>query len=144
MGYTIYWTLGKRSTEKQEEQYRRALKHCNKVIQKFHKEVVHLSGYSAHSSKYAGIKFNGKSEYACEDFILRAELWEGDRMNFCKTLGYAYTVPVWACLLILKHYLKHVIVIQSDGHDSEEKCMALKLLKKYGKLKIRSTILREL
>lgn len=143
MGYTVYWRMRKDRTEGQGKKYRQALKHCNKVIQKFHNEYIHLSGYSAHTSKYDGIKFNGAHGRGCEDFCLRAELWEHDDFAFCKTKRRLYSVPVFACLFILKHCLGDLITIESDGHDYDFQGMAWQLLKDYGKLKIKPFFLED-
>jgi len=125
MGYTHYWTIKatKGEIKALEIKYQRAIKTCNKVIQAYQKvfrvlDSKHpnrLSGYSAFTSGYGGIKFNGTQDLAHEDFIFRHHFKENLGFNFCKTNNKPYDSVVTACLIIMQHYLGNAIEVSSDG-----------------------------
>lgn len=155
MGYTHYWTFKKNRGNKAsdvEKLYQKAVKECNDLIFKVAKgqvkdmDKISLSGYSAHSKTYGGIKFNGARENAHEDFYLREHFTQNfdDRgyclsgFNFCKTAYKEYDIVVVACLTILSYRLGDLIDVSSDGESSDwidgimlaEKVTGLKLTKK--------------
>ena len=123
MGYTHYFTFKKApkgQAAKVEKLYQLAIKDCQKIIRKYSKEFGGLSGYSAHSTKYSGINFNGSERMgSCEDFVLREHYNENDLNNFCKTGQYDYDKVVVACLIALKNRLGELISIGSDGFEHE-------------------------
>lgn len=132
MGYTHYWTFKpapKSEASKVEEKYQLAIRQCNRVIKAYNKQFDkgdyrRLSGFSAHckTGQYGGIHINGSGDEAHEDFTLRehySQNLESDAFNFCKTARKPYDDVVVACLIILKHYLKELIHIQSDGYADE-------------------------
>lgn len=129
MGYTHYWEfkpIPRGKAKQVEALYQRALKDCNKVIQAWqsrypkggYSDHYRLSGYSAHSKEYGGLEVNGKGDLAHEPFTLREHYrqnLESPGWDFCKTARKPYDTVVVACLAILKHYLKGLIVVSSDG-----------------------------
>jgi hypothetical protein len=121
MGYTHYWGFAKRTgnAKRTEELYQKAIKDCQKVIQYAKKNIVNLSGYSAHTTGYGGINFNGVREEAHEPFVLREHLNQNEHFTFCKTARKDYDVVVTACLAILKYRLKNYIDVSSDGHPED-------------------------
>jgi hypothetical protein len=123
MGYTHYWTFkspAKGTTKQVEADYQRACKAITKMLIAYNKARPsgaedRLSGYSAFTTHYAGVKFNGSKDCAHEDFILREHYKLNESFNFCKTAQKPYDVVVVAALTILKYYLKDNISIGSDG-----------------------------
>ena len=128
MGYTHYFTFKKPArgqASKTEKLYQLAIKDCQKIILKYSADFGGLSGYSAHTSNYAGINFNGSDRVGgCENFVLREHYNENIGFQSCKTAGYSYDVVVVACLVALKARLGDLITIGSDG-DLEEWALGL-------------------
>ena len=137
MGYTHYWTIKepkRGQTANVEKDYQLAIKACNKIVKTYQEGVTdswnRLSGFSAHCKpgQYGGLKVNGKAELSHEDFCLREHykqnrepLYPSSRkgFNFCKTANKPYDDVVTACLIVLKHYLKDNIDVNSDGMAHE-------------------------
>lgn len=124
MGYTHYWTFRKPlkgKTQIVEKLYQRALRDCQRTIKAYYSINGGLSGYSAHTvvGLYGGLYVNGKGDNMHEPFILREHYTENINFNFCKTAQKPYDTVVVACLAILKHHLKDLIVVSSDG-DSDD------------------------
>lgn len=122
MGYTHYWTFRKAlkgQATKTEEAYQKAVRDCQKVILAYSKVNGGLSGYSAHTKvgQYGGINVNGSGQLSHEPFILREHFSENEGFNFCKTAQKPYDTVVVACLIILKHRLKDLIHVSSDGNE---------------------------
>lgn len=127
MGYTHYWKFNKPThkigeSQRVETLYQKAIKDCYKAIRRYQREYpkgnkCRLSGYSAHTSKYGGIGFNGKGGLAHEDFTMREHYSQNleHPFNFCKTALKPYDTVVVACLAILKHRLGDLIEVSSDG-----------------------------
>lgn len=126
MGYTHYWTLKKVPGVKMEEleaRYIKALKEIGRVVRRWNKEHpkngefdhFRLAGYTARTARYGGINFNGKQEYAHEDFVLREHFNQGLEFDFCKTAHKPYDTVVVAALSILKYRLGDAIEVSSDG-----------------------------
>lgn len=124
MGYTHYWGFKapiKGQTAKVERAYQKAIKECTKLCQAYQAEATgsdRLSGYSAYTSKYGGLKVNGKQDNAHEDFTMR-EHFKQNQGGFCKTARKPYDAVVVACLVILKHYLKDNFDVASDGYAAD-------------------------
>ena len=123
MGYTHYFSFKKapRGTAAQTEKlYQKAIKECTKVIRDYSDTFGGLSGYSAFSDKYGGVKVNGSERVGqCEDFILREHFSQNDAFNFCKTGMHPYDTVVTACLIILKHRLGDLVDVSSDGRQDD-------------------------
>lgn len=131
MGYTHYWTFKKPTkgnAAKVEANYQRAIKQCNKIIQYYSQNYGGLSGYSAHTNKYGGLTFNGSRENAYETFMVREHYMQNFKddshfsnkgFNFCKTAQMPYDTVVVACLIVLKHYLRENIAVNSDGQKPD-------------------------
>jgi hypothetical protein len=122
MGYTHYWifnTESQHDIEKTEKRYQLALRRCTEFLKWYDSAVGSLSGYSAKSKKkYGGLQVNGAYDERCEDFCLRKSFYLNSE-GFCKTNRLPYDSAVVGCLMILKHYLKDAITIESDGDDWE-------------------------
>ena len=120
MGYTHYWGFkpAKRGeTAKVNKLYRLAIRDCNKVIKAYQSKAIgyeRLSGYSAYTDNYGGLKVNGKGDFMHEDFTMR-EHYRDNKADFCKTARKPYDLIVVACLTILKSRLKDYIDVSSDG-----------------------------
>lgn len=125
MGYTHYWYFKKPKrgeAKKAEIAYQKAVKAINTMLVKHNQTATgenRLSGYSAHSLEYGGIKFNGKGDMSHEDFCLREYLKENEGFGFCKTARKPYDLFVVAALCILKYHLKDLIEVSSDGYAEE-------------------------
>ena len=139
MGYTHYWTFKqpKKGTIRETERlFQRAVADCQLICRAWrdeHKGTMNsISGFSAHATtgKYGGLHVNGKGELAHEDFIIRETFKLNFReestnigipsgFNFCKTAQKPYDTVVVACLIVLKHYLKDLIEVSSDGDASD-------------------------
>jgi len=106
------------SMQKLERKFQTAIKRCQKIVSTYYKANGGLSGYSAHTppGKYGGLNFNGAREEAHETFVVREHFSENLSFNFCKTAQKPYDVVVIACLIVLKHYLKDAIEVNSDGN----------------------------
>lgn len=119
MGYTHYYTFKtapKGQSANVEKAYQKAIQECNKIAQAFRKENGGVSGYSAYTSKYGGLKINGsESAGMCEDFTVREHFSQNESFNFCKTRQYQYDTVVVACLIVLSHRLGNLIEVSSDG-----------------------------
>lgn len=154
MGYTHYWTFKKTDkTRVLENHYQIAISDCNKVIKYYNRAVKRinekhysrLSGYSAFTSDYGGIKFNGVGKFMHEDFTLREHFNQnfenfGKGFDFCKTARKPYDIVGTACLCILKYRLGNAIEVESDGEylDFNE---GLELARKVLKRKIKNPIM---
>ena len=138
MGYTHYWTFKKtsRSASLVETKYKQAVKDIAKVVLHAKKNIVNLSGYTAHTEvgQYGGIDFNGVQDEAHENFYLREHFSQGLDFHFCKTAQKEYDVVVVAALIILKFRLGSNIEISSDG-DYGDWIAGLELAKHVLKLK---------
>lgn len=132
MGYTHYWTFKKiprGKTKEIEYKYQQAIKDIRKIAKKYNNQFEkgddrRLSGYTAHSLVYGGVKINGCGENAHEDFILREHYKQNLDENysgFCKTSRKSYDLVVVAALAILKYRLGDLVEISSDG-DYYELC----------------------
>lgn len=144
MGYTHYWEFKKPkkgTADKTEKTYQTAIKECAKIVKAYYAVNGGLSGFTAHTpiGKYGGLQVNGKGDDAHEEFSLREHYrqnFECDdcRFPFCKTAQKPYDIVVVACLIVLKHRLKDLIEVESDGYtdDWEE---GLRLAKNILKLK---------
>lgn len=125
MGYTHYWSFNKAhrlETKKAESAYQKAIKECNKFIQAYQSEAIglnRLSGYSAYTSEYGGIKINGKQKMQHEDFTMREHFNQNEGFHFCKTARKPYDIVVVGCLIILKAHLGELIDISSDGYAED-------------------------
>jgi hypothetical protein len=130
MGYTHYFRFSKPkniTAAEVELKYQQAMRDCTKVVQYVYNKLgISLSGYSAHSSKYGGLMFNGARFNAHEDFICREHFSQNEHFNFCKTAYKPYDIAVVACLAILKYRLGDSVEISSDGNYKDfEKGTAL-------------------
>ena len=148
MGYTHYWILDTNIKNKQqvEKNYQKAISDCHKIILWAKKNVVNLSGYSAHTKlgTYNGIKVNGVKEDGHETFYLLDHFYrygteDHDCFNFCKTNRKEYDIVVVACLSVLKHRLKDAIKVSSDG-DAADWLDGINLARKVTNLKIHNPI----
>lgn len=121
MGYTHYWTFKNErgNAQKIEQNYQRAIKKCQKIVRTYAKKHGGIAGYSAHTTQYGGLNFNGSRENGHETFVVREHFsqnfTDGRGFSFCKTAQKPYDVLVVACLIILKHYLGKNIDVASDG-----------------------------
>ncbi|NBU33866.1 hypothetical protein EBZ38_03475 [bacterium] len=142
MGYTHYWQFKKPkkgTADKTEKTYQSAIKQCASIVKTYYVVNGGLSGFTAHTpiGKYGGLQVNGKGDDAHEEFSLREHYrqnFEGDAFNFCKTAQKPYDIVVVACLIVLKHRLKDLIVVSSDGYSDDWK-EGLRLAKNVLKLK---------
>lgn len=152
MGHTHYWsfTSNRGKTSQMEKVYQSAIKKCAKVVRYYSETFGGLSGYTAHDKKmqYSGLNVNGSSRVGqCEDFIMREHLTQNEA-SFCKTNQYPYDTVVTACLIILKHYLKDSIQVDSDGDASEwadglilaQRVLGLKTLKIPDSIRVRGQV----
>ncbi len=115
--------------DKQEKQYQKAIKECQKLVYAYNtaikeihpKDERRLSGYSAHTKpgKYAGLGFNGTQDLAHESFYFAEHFRQNEEFAFCKTNRKPYDAVVTACLTVLKHHLGDGIDITSDGRAEE-------------------------
>ena len=123
MGHTHYIACNKPAKGlalETERKYQKAISECAKVIRYYSETFGGLSGYSAHSSNYLGLKFNGSARVGgCEDFIMREHYSQNESFNFCKTNRLPYDTVVVACLIILKHRLGECIEVSSDGRRDD-------------------------
>lgn len=123
MGYTHYFSFKgapRGQASQVEAKYIKAIKECTKVIRHYSETFGGLSGFSAHSDKYAGLKVNGSERVgACEDLVLREHYSQNESFNFVKTAMYPYDTVVTACLIILKHRLGDLIEVSSDGNADD-------------------------
>lgn len=125
MGYAHYWEINKpkqrsKAFKDLEKRYLKAIKACTRLAIVYNKlaDADHrLSGYSAHTSKYGGLKINGSRDYMHEDFTLREDL-KDENGGFCKTSKKPYDEVVVACLLICTHYMPEFRVF-SDGNSAD-------------------------
>ena len=128
MGYTHYWRFkkpGKGKAKEVEANYQKAIRAINKLAVAYNKarpsgSEDRLSGFSAFSLKYGGVKLNGSGENAHEDFCLREHFKQnfdnfGAGFHFCKTARKPYDVVVTAALCILEYYLGDSVSIGTDG-----------------------------
>ena len=149
MGFTHYWEFIKPKSIKGkhqeiEDQYQLAVRQCQRLVKAYNKtiksiDVKHpdrLSGYSAHTklNDYLGLEVNGTADLAHETFSLRDHWSANEAFNFCKTNRKPYDVVVVACLIILKHYLNDLVVVSSDGFQSDW-TDGLRLAKSVSKIK---------
>lgn len=145
MGYTHYWQFKKPkkgTADKTEKTYQSTIKECAKIVKAYYAVNGGLSGFTAHTpiGKYGGLQVNGKGDDAHEEFSMREHYrqnFEGDpfdRCTFCKTARKPYDIVVVACLIVLKHRLKDLIVVSSDGYTDDWK-EGLRLAKNVLKLK---------
>jgi len=116
MGYTHYWRIEKKITDKN---YENTMLLCSELAFKYYKKYGGLSGFSAHvkPGKYSGLKINGSKDDAHEDFSFPEKLKMG--FDFCKTARKPYDEVVTACLAIMKHNFKDAIEVSSDGNREE-------------------------
>jgi hypothetical protein len=147
MGYTHYFSFNspkRGEADKTEKTYQRAIRDCQRIVKSFYKEYGGLSGYSAHVplGKYGGINVNGKGDEAHEPFELR-EHFSQNEGGFCKTARKPYDTVVVACLALLKHRLKDLISVSSDGRF-EDWVDGVEYAKKVTGLKIKNPIEKKL
>lgn len=145
MGYTHYWSFnkpGKGRTLEVERAYQRAIKACTKIAQAYQAKATgdeRLSGYTAFTSNYGGIKLNGKEDNMHEDFCMREHFRQNETWQFCKTARKPYDIVVTACLATMKFYLKDNFTVDSDGYK-EEWDEGVKLARKVLKALIKNPI----
>ena len=132
MGYTHYWSfknIPKGKTEQVEKLYQQAIKDIQKIAKVYNSyfesgDDRRLSGYTAYSNKYGGVKINGSGDNAHEDFYL-SQYYKQNRLNnsggFCKTAYKPYDLVVTAALSVLKYRLGDLIVVGSDGQAEDWK-----------------------
>lgn len=148
MGYTHYFRFSPSpfgKTRATEKQYKKALIECAKIIKHYSKKNGGLSGYTAHApiGEYGGLEVNGSERTgACEPLVLREHFSENEGFNFVKTAQYEYDTVVTACLILLKHRLKDLIEVSSDG-DADDWKDGLRLAKEVLKLKSLKIPLRD-
>ena len=132
MGYTHYWKFGKPGkangkADILELRYQQAIAECNVVIHGWQalcekggpRDAERLSGFSAHSTGYGGLKINGKGDNAHEDFALPEHFRDNVEGSFCKTARKPYDIVVVACLCILKDKLGSAFSVSSDGRYND-------------------------
>ena len=126
MGHTHYWQFNKKtaSTVLNTRRYNRTIAKINLVVKRYNELMpkgsdLRLSGYSAFTSNYGGVNFNGCRGNDHEAFILRECFNENEAFNFCKTARKPYDAVVCAALIILKHYMQDAVEISSDGKASD-------------------------
>lgn len=149
MGYTHYWEFKKPKSIKGKHQeiedtYQLAVRQCQRLVKAYNKQVKsldlkhpdRLSGYSAHTklNDYLGLEVNGTSDLGHETFSFRDHWSANDANNFCKTVRKPYDVVVTACLIIMKHYLKDLFEVGTDG-QSQDWTNGLKLARDVTKIK---------
>jgi len=142
MGYTHYWEFKKPkkgTADKIEATYQSAIKECARIVKAYYAVNGGLSGFTAHTpiGKYGGLQVNGKGDDAHEEFSLREHYrqnFDEESFGFCKTARKPYDIVVVACLIVLKHRLKDLIDISSDGYSDNWK-EGLRLAKNVLKLK---------
>lgn len=144
MGYTHYYRFNKKSkltADQKEKLYQKAIKDCHKIVKFCKKNVVNLSGYSAHCkvNQYSGLNFNGVGEDGHENFVLREHLNQNEIFMSCKTARKSYDIAVTACLCLLKHRLKDLIEVESDGTPDDFN-LGLDLSRLVTKLKINNPL----
>lgn len=150
MGYTHYWEFkkpAKGEADKTEKTYQSAIKQCARIVKAYYAVNGGLSGFTAHTpiAKYGGLQVNGKGDDAHEPFSMREyfkQNLEDNGGDFCKTARKPYDIVVVACLIVLKHRLKDLIVVSSDGYtdDWEEGLRLAKNVLKLKNLSIPKTI----
>ena len=130
MGYTHYWSfkaIPKGKIGAVEKLYQQAIRDINRACLAYQKQFEsgdfrRLSGYSAYTNKYGGVKINGSREYSHEDFVLR-EHYNQNRescyFGFCKTAEKPYDVVITAALSILKYRLGDLVDVSSDGRPMQ-------------------------
>lgn len=127
MGYTHYWTfkdIERGDADKVDKAFKLAIKRCTEIVHYAQERAVdahRLSGYTAHTApgRYGGIEVNGKGDLSHEPFCIAEHFKDNVGFHFCKTARKPYDTVVTACLIVLKHYLKDYIQVDSDGDDIE-------------------------
>lgn len=127
MGYTHYWTMneGKKVSRKQLKE---AIGVMAQIVSSKSRILAGWDGTGKPIAEDGSINFNGIGDYnRCENFLIDTK-WNGD-FQFCKTARRPYDVVVVACLAVLNHFVKNVVVT-SDG-DTDEWKEGIALAKKF-------------
>lgn len=149
MSYSHYWEFHQPATIKGKHQeieanYQLAVRQCQRLVKLYNREIKamdekhpdRLSGYSAHTklNDYLGLEVNGTKELCGEMFTFRDHWSANEAFNACKTDWKPYDVVVTACLIVMKHYLKDLVNVSSDG-ITDDWALGLALAKRVTKIK---------